>query len=147
MNTQSRLGKMPSWQRRFVLLGILACSLTGISYLIGHEFYIQRKFLGDHSVLTWHGITAMLATLAIGSILPFHLKAGLQSRRKIASGFSQLGCLSALMITGALLYYGPEEMRDVVVMMHWIIGLVFFIFFLLHGVLFIKFKALDTKKV
>jgi len=38
------------------------------------------------------------------------------------------------LISGALLYYGPEEIRDQVITTHWMIGLAFFAIFLLHGV-------------
>lgn len=129
----SRLGKMPNWQRTFVLTGMLACSLSGCLYLIGHELQIQKSWLGNHTVLAAHGMAAMLAILALGSVLPFHLKAGLKSKNKWLSGFSQLSFLGALIITGALLYYGPEAIRDEVIKAHWIIGLVFFAFFLTHA--------------
>ena len=49
------------------------------------------------------------------------------------SGFSQLGLLAALLISGALLYYGPEEIRDGVIETHWIVGLLFFTIFILHA--------------
>jgi hypothetical protein len=130
----SRLGKMPTWQRSFVIGGMLACSISGSLYLIGHEFQIQRSTLGNHNVLAAHGIFAMIATLALGSVLPFHLKAGLKSKKKWMSGFSQLGLLLALLTTGALLYYGPAEIREDVVIIHWVVGLIFFAIFLLHGV-------------
>lgn len=134
MNHTSRLGKMPSWQRQFVLVSMLSCSLTGTAYLLGHEFHIQSAVLGAHSILMWHGIAAMLATMALGSVLPFHLKVGLKSKRKLWSGLSQLAFLATLLISGALLYYGPEEIRDNVITSHWMIGLAFFAIFLLHGV-------------
>ena len=134
MTNTSRLGKMPSWQRHFVIIGILSCSFTGTAYLLGHEFHIERSILGAHSVLMWHGIAAMIATMALGSVLPFHLKAGLKSKRKLWSGLSQLGFISALLVSGALLYYGPEEIRDAVITSHWVIGLAFFAIFLLHSV-------------
>ena len=131
----SRLGKMPTWQRSLVIGGMLACSISGSLYLIGHEFQIQRSTLGNHNVLAAHGIFAMIATLALGSVLPFHLKAGLKSKKKWMSGFSQLGLLLALLTTGALLYYGPVEIRDSVVITHWVVGLIFFAIFLLHGLM------------
>ena len=140
MSTQSRQGKMPTWQRCFTQLTMLGCSLTGISYLTGHEFDIWRDLLGAHSVLAWHGITGMLAILALGSALPFHLKAGLKSKRKKWSGMSQLVFLSALLITGTLLYYGPIHIRDFIIQAHWTVGLIFFVIFLLHGVISIKPK-------
>ena len=134
MKNTSRLGKMPAWQRYFVLFGMLSCSLTGTAYLLGHEFHIERTVLGAHSTLMWHGVTAMLATIALGSVLPFHIKAGLKSKRKLWSGLSQLVFLTTLLVSGTFLYYGPEEIRDTVITTHWVIGLTFFAIFLLHGV-------------
>jgi hypothetical protein len=129
----SRLGRMPSWQRFFVIGGMLACSISGSLYLLGREFQIQRAIFGNHNVLAAHGIFAILATLGLGSVLSFHLKAGIQSKKKWLSGFSQLVFLLALLTTGALLYYGPAEIRDSVVITHWVVGLIFFAIFLLHG--------------
>ena len=134
MKNTNRLGKMPTWQKHFVQIGMLACSLTGTVYLLGHEFHIERAILGTHSVLAWHGLTAILATLALGSVLPFHLKAGLKSKRKLWSGLGQLAFLAILLVSGALLYYGPAEIRDEVIATHWMMGIVFFAIFLLHGV-------------
>ncbi|MBU3598311.1 hypothetical protein [Polynucleobacter bastaniensis] len=134
MKNTNRLGKMPTWQKHFVQIGMFACSLTGTVYLLGHEFHIERAVLGTHSVLAWHGIAAILATMALGSVLPFHLKAGLKSKRKLLSGLSQLAFLAILLVSGALLYYGPAEIRDEVIATHWMIGIVFFAIFLLHGI-------------
>jgi len=138
---------MPAWQRNFVLLGLFSCSLTGTAYLLGHEFEIQRVLLGTHTVLAWHGVAAILASIALGSILPFHLKAGLKSKRKLFSGFSQLGFLTTLLISGALLYYGSEEIRESVVLTHWVAGLIFFAIFLLHGFYSRKSQDINVKKV
>ena len=102
-------------------------------YLLGHQFQILRTTLGTHNILAAHGIAAMLATLALGSVLPFHIKAGYKSNRKRWSGFSQLSFLAVLLVTSALLYYGPEEIRDITVDTHWITGLLFFAIFLLHA--------------
>lgn len=134
MKNTNRLGKMPAWQKYFVQIGMLSCSLTGSAYLLGHEFHIEKAVLGTHSVLAWHGIAAILATIALGSVLPFHLKAGLKSKRKLWSGFSQLAFLTTLLVSGGFLYYGPEDIRETVIATHWIIGVAFFAIFLLHGV-------------
>jgi hypothetical protein len=142
----SRLGKMPSWQRSFVVSSMLACSISGCLYLLGHEFQIQRSTLGNHTVLASHGIFAMIATLALGSVLPFHLKAGFKSKKKWVSGFSQLSFLAVLLTTGALLYYGSAETRDSVVITHWVVGLLFFLIFLLHAVITIKISIVKKQK-
>ena len=128
-----QLGKMPAWQRGFVITGMLICSVTGSAYLLGHEFQIERALLGNHLMLAGHGLSAMLASIALGSILPFHLKAGYQSKRKRFSGFTQLGFLLILMITGGILYYGPAELREPTIQLHWLTGLVFFAIFMFHA--------------
>lgn len=129
----SRLGRMPKLQRMFVIYSMMACSITGLTYLLGHQFQIQRSTLGNHSILAAHGVAALLATLALGSVLPFHIKAGYKSGKQLWSGFSQLGFLATLLISGALLYYGPEEIRDGVIDTHWVVGLLFFAIFILHA--------------
>jgi hypothetical protein len=88
----------------------------------------------------------MLATLALGSVLPFHLKAGIKSKKKWMSGFSQLSFLAILLTTGALLYYGSAEIRDSVVITHWVVGLLFFLIFLLHAVITIKISIVKKQK-
>ncbi len=128
----SRLGKMPSWQRLFLICAMMACSITGLIYLLGHQFEIQRPTLGSHRILAAHGITAILATLAFGSVLPFHIKAGYQSQRQWWSGFSQVGLLTTLIISAALLYYGPVEIREITIHLHWIVGLIFMTIFVVH---------------
>ena len=130
----SRLGKMPGWQKWFVLFGMLSCSISGTLYLLVHEFQIQRAVIGSSQVLSIHGIAAMLATLALGSALPFHIKAGIKSKRKLLSGISQLCFLCTLMMTGALLYYGPEAIREEAILIHWIAGLFFLMVFVLHAI-------------
>ena len=82
----------------------------------------------------------MLAVLTAGSVLPFHLKAGFKSKRKWLSGVGQLGFLATLFISGILLYYGPEEIREGVIKTHWIIGLLFLFIFLWHGVMNFQHK-------
>ena len=130
-----QLGKMPGWQRTFVITGMLACSITGSAYLLGQEFQIERALLGNHLVLAGHGLTAMLASIALGSALPFHLKAGYQSKRKRFSGFTQLGFLLTLIVTGGMLYYGPADLREPTIKLHWLTGLVFFAIFIFHSLM------------
>jgi hypothetical protein len=62
-----------------------------------------------------------------------YFKAGLKSKRKLWSGLSQLGFLLILFISGALLYYGSADIRESVVLTHWLVGLVFFSVFMVHG--------------
>ena len=129
----SRLGKMPAWQKKLVQVAMITCSLTGCLYLLDQWFHFNKNFLGSHSILIWLGICAIIATLALGTILPFHLKAGLKAKRNYISGMSQLCFLTVLLVSGALLYYGPEESRELVINTHSIVGLLFAVCFIFHG--------------
>lgn len=126
------LGKMPSWQRWFTLGTLCICSLSGIAFLLGHEFHISRTVFGDRAVLALHGISAAIAFIAFGTVLPFHIKAGLKAKKNLISGISQLSLLIILTITAMLLYYGPEELHETSEITHWVLGLIFFAFFILH---------------
>ena len=131
----SRLGKMPDWQRLFLIAAMMVCSISGLIDLLGHQFQIQRTILGSHRILVVHGVAAMLATLAFGSVLPFHIKAGYKSKRQWWSGFCQIGLLTVLLISAALLYYGPEETRNATIDLHSIVGVLFLVTFLLHALI------------
>jgi purine-cytosine permease-like protein len=126
------LGKMPTWQRWLTISSLIICSISGIAFLMGHEFQISRQTLGNHSVLALHGIASALALIAFGTILPFHIKVGLKAWKNLISGVSQLLFLAILVITALLLYYGPEELHDASKLVHWALGLVFFIIFIFH---------------
>jgi O-antigen/teichoic acid export membrane protein len=128
------LGKMPNWQRWFTISVLCICSLSGIAFLLGHEFHISRTLLGDRTVLIMHGVSAAISLIAFGTVLPFHIKAGLKAKKNLISGISQLIFLAILVITAMLLYYGPEELHEGSEMTHWILGLIFFAIFIFHGI-------------
>jgi len=129
----TRLGRMPVWQRYFVISSISFCSVTGLLFLLATDLQMSLLTIRPHTILSWHGITAMATSIALGSVLTVHLKAGIKAKRQVFSGLSQLTCLLALILTAALLYYGPAELRDDAITAHWVIGILFFSFFLSHA--------------
>ncbi|QWD64575.1 hypothetical protein [Polynucleobacter sp. MWH-UH2A] len=128
------LGKMPNWQRWFTIAVLCICSLSGIAFLLGHEFHISRTLLGNRTVLIMHGVSAAIALIAFGTVLPFHIKAGLKAEKNLISGISQLVFLAILLVTAMLLYYGPEELHEGSEMIHWVLGLIFFAIFAFHAI-------------
>jgi Na+-transporting NADH:ubiquinone oxidoreductase subunit NqrB len=131
--SKRHLGLMPAWQRVLILTGMLSCSLSGIAYLLGDQFDFTKKIFSGHTMLSLHGSTAVIAILGLGSVLTFHLKAGWRVKHKKLSGITQLFALLILMITGLLLYYGPEPLREKTIQTHWSVGLLFFSMFCLHA--------------
>ena len=128
------LGKMPNWQCWFTISVLSICSLSGIAFLLGHEFHISRALLGNRSILILHGVSAAIALIAFGTVLPFHIKSGLKAKKNLISGISQLFFLTILLITAMLLYYGPEELHEGSEIIHWILGIIFFAVFIFHGI-------------
>ena len=140
----SRLGKMPTWQRYFVISSICLCSITGLMYLLVNDFHLTPLIFRPYTILSWHGLTAIAASMALGSVLTVHLKAGLKAKQQMVSGLGQLVSLLALILTAALLYYGPAELREHAITAHWMIGILFLGFFLGHMLHFsCKQKALS----
>jgi hypothetical protein len=128
------LGKMPNWQRWFTIATLCVCSLSGITFLLGHEFQISRAIFGNRTILIMHGVSAAVTLIAFGTVLPFHIKAGLKAKKNLLSGILQLALLVILTITAMLLYYGPEELHEGSEITHWILGLLFFVFFIFHAI-------------
>ena len=126
---------MPGWQRlpTHIILGV--CAFSGLFYFIRHELRIELPGMEAHGFLVMHGISAAFALLAFGAVLPAHLRAAWIAKRNRASGILMMAVMSVLMLSGLLLYYGSEEMRDGVVLTHWIVGFATFAVFALHLVL------------
>ena len=138
-----RLGRMPRWQRWFTVLTFIICSVSGIAFLLGHEYHLHRSVLGTHHVLVLHGVASALALIAFGTVMPFHIKAGLQAKQNVVSGVFQLALLLGLVVSALLLYYGPAEWREGSKLTHWVMGLIFFCIFVIHIVRRV-FKAANT---
>lgn len=141
-----RLGKMPRWQRWFTGLAFIICSVSGIAFLLGHEYHLHRSVLGAHNVLVLHGAVSALALIAFGTVMPFHIKAGLQAKQNVISGVIQLVLLLGLVVSALLLYYGPAEWREGSKLTHWVMGLVFFCIFVSHIVRRV-FKATNARLI
>ena len=136
MNAQRRPGTMPHWQRWAFWLGMGLCCISGLSYLLGREFFIATSLLGDRSVLTVHGISAGWAVFLLGTVAVGHIRVGWILRKNRLSGVGNAATLGLLTLTGWGLYYGTEEMRDLTVLAHWSLGLGFVAVLGLHVVRF-----------
>lgn len=130
-----RIGRMPGWQRLPTHLILAVCAFSGLLYFIRHELRIELPGLESHGYLVTHGISAAFALLAFGAVLPAHLRAAWVAKRNRTSGIVMIAVMSVLMLSGLLLYYGSEEMRDDVVLTHWVVGFAAFAAFVLHLVI------------
>ncbi len=127
-----RAGFLPGWQRNPTHLILAICAFSGLLFFLKHEFQIDVLFAEAHSLLVTHGVSSAFALLVFGAVLPGHLRAAWIARRNRASGVLMIAVMSALMLSGLLLYYGSEEIRDNVVLTHLVVGFAAFAVFLLH---------------
>lgn len=127
-----RPGSMPQWQRMAFWPAVVICSFSGLSYLIAREFFSSHSFFGNSKILAAHGVSAYFIVFLLGSMATGHVRLGLRLRKNRLSGVGNLIAMSLLVITGWGLYYGPEEIRDGVVLLHWLCGSMFLLILFWH---------------
>jgi cation transport ATPase len=74
-------------------------------------------------LLKLHGAAAMAFLVALGILIPTHIKRGWQARRNRANGAFFLTMVALLVATGyGLYYFGDEQWRSVASWVHQILG-------------------------
>lgn len=103
------------------------------------EFSLQVHPL-QNIFLILHGTSSLFFLILLGSVLPIHVfKAWKTKNNRFSGGFFLL-LFGILILTGIGLYYsGVEENRKLLSIIHWVIGILFPIFFVIH-IYFGKFK-------
>lgn len=127
---------------RFVYAGWLLLALSGLVWVVAHYFFRQHTDFGDLPspaegwCLRAHGAGVMVFLLVLGSLLPNHVHRALQTRRNRVSGIVLLVVCALLTLTGYGLYYvAAENVRPVISLVHWIVGLAAAGFLPLHALL------------
>ena len=90
--------------------------------------------------LTLHGSSSIIFLIILGSVLPIHVyKAWKIKNNRLSGGFFLL-LFTILILTGIGLFYSAvEDNRRILSVLHWVIGILFPIFFVIH-IYFGKFK-------
>ena len=128
---RSRVAHMPLWQSLSTHLIFIICAVSGVLYLLAHEFEIKALGIENHSILIVHGFAAYLFVFLFGAIMPNHIKAGWKHNRNRLSGGLMVTVMSLLLTSGLFLYYGNET-RDASLWVHWVIGCGLVLLFPLH---------------
>ena len=55
---RSRVAHMPLWQSLSTHLIFIICAVSGVLYLLAHEFEIKALTVENHSILIVHGFAA-----------------------------------------------------------------------------------------
>ena len=126
-----RAGRMARWQRlgSYVVLGL--CAASGLVWFLGMDVLA----LAPPPLRLWwvlHGITGMLAALAIGAALPQHALMAWRARRNRGIGALLGATLAVLMLSALCLLYGLEQWHDAGHWTHVVVGLACAAAFPLH---------------
>jgi hypothetical protein len=114
--------------------------LSGVLWLV-FQYFIQRKtefgprpWPIQHWWLTIHGAFAFGALWFMGVLWGSHIPRLWRTSRHRLSGSVLFGGLLFLAATGYLLYYysGPDDVRELIGLTHWILGLSAILPFAIH---------------
>ena len=126
--------------RRRLVNGVgLGLWASGLVWLVLHYFLRSKGEFGPEPSplepwsLKLHGLFAFGALWTLGLLWGVHVVNGWGTRRRRWSGSLVLGALGLLTVSGWLLYYaGSDQVRGVVSILHWAIGLAALPLYLAH---------------
>lgn len=103
---------------------------SGALWLIFHYFIQIEGEFGPamHPLEPWwlklHGASVMVFLFLMGTLLLSHMETAWRIKRNLPTGIAFVTFNAALIITGYLLYYfGGEQTRPIISLVHWIVGL------------------------
>lgn len=134
-----KTAKLARWQVRLLCWGCAALWLSGVAWLLLHNFIQVQSDFGPEAnplepwMLRIHGAAMQIVLLGLGSLLVVHVWRGWTYRSQRALGISLLSVAGLLIVSGFMLYYvGDEDWRGVTSTAHWIVGILALPMFLLH---------------
>ena len=143
MSTQSPLRVRPPRLPGEYRLSVYAIGLglwaTGAIWLLLHYFFAQETPFGPspHPLEFWsraaHGAFGFAALWLFGMLWGTHVVDGWRSLRRRWSGSAMFAIFAWLVVSGYLLYYlGGEQTLLLTTVLHWAVGLLCPLPFLLH---------------
>lgn len=125
-----RLGTI---QKGAVWTATAMVALSGVAWFVLHDLIDTEPGEPERLLLMLHGISAYAVLIAIGSLLPLHVRSGWYRRRKRWTGGTTLAILVLLAMTGLVLYYGGEATREPARWIHIAIGIACIALFPVHA--------------
>src|SRR5690242_7843608 len=109
------------WQKFTIFSTAAAVGLSGLLWFVLHDVIAaESDEIADiaHMLLIVHGASSYALLVAVGSLLPVHVRTGWQRRRNLTTGLTVTGALAILGATALVLYYGGEETHTAAKWLH-----------------------------
>ena len=134
--------RLLAWQLHAVYWSVGLLLVTGLAWL-GVHWFAPASIDGlpaPSPTKLWamrlHAACALASLLAIGSLLPVHIRTAWHRRKNRWSGSVNLLVFSVLLLTGYALWYASEgAFKDWAVWLHWGLGLALPVVLVAHVVL------------
>src|SRR5579864_7707686 len=97
------------WQKLAVYSTTTAVGISGLLWFLVHDVIADEAGDLAHLLLVLHGVSAYALLVAVGSLLPLHVRSGWRRRRNLAMGLAVTVTIAVLGVTALMLYYGNEE--------------------------------------
>lgn len=127
--------------RQAVYLIFALAWTTGILWLLFHYFMMRQGEFGlePHPLEAWwlrlHGLSAFVVLWFAGWLWSAHARPALSRPMRRKSGIAIVAIFLVLAASGYLLYYASDDaLRDIVRLVHWIIGIALIVPVLLHSI-------------
>jgi hypothetical protein len=120
------------WQKASVCLFAAIVAFSGIFWFVAHDLLAIEPGDITRPLLTIHGIFSYTLLVAIGSLLPLHVRSGLRRRHKLVTGLTVLTIMAVLAVTALVLYYGGEDIQIPAKWLHLGFGLGGILLFPIH---------------
>lgn len=120
------------WQKT-AIYSTTVVGLSGLLWFILHDVIADDPGDLAHLLLMLHGVSAYALLVAIGSLLPIHVRSGWLRRRNFVTGLAVIVVMTILGLTALVLYYGGEELQEPAKWLHLAFGFGGFILFPAHA--------------
>ena len=132
------------WQKVAVYGITTTAGLSGLFRFILHDVADDPSDW-SHLLLVLHGISAYALLVAIGSLLPLHVRAGWLRRRNLVTGLMLITAMAILGVTALMLYYGSEELQMPAKWLHLLVGFAGVILFPAHSLMRMTTRAANVR--
>lgn len=138
--------RLPLWQLRTVYWSFGVLSVSGLVWLALHALAVATTPLNSDNLslpspakawaLRIHAASALAALIALGSVLPLHVRTAWHRHKSRTSGSVNLLVMSVLTLTGYALWYASEGgLKEWSAWLHWALGCVLPLALVIHIIL------------
>ncbi len=115
--------RLHRWHYRVTLTVFLGVTASGLVWSFLYDLLGREPDDLSRTLMQWHGAFAMLTLLALGALLPQHVRFAWHAARNRGSGATMLAIAATLVATGYGLYYADESLRALAKWIHLGIGI------------------------